>query len=185
MVIRPEQMAQMEQYAERAFQSEMADHLHAFAPARTRSMGGEWLKTLVNTGVSRARGHGFTLRGPLRLYLDLMFLFGSDFDTDPQYPWAGEVLKEQGMEMERACLLYGASREAMNKIAGPDGALMALGLGRIAETPLRDFHPEEQNWTPQALCRAYPEKARHAGPEGMRALFGEAAERAQALAARA
>ena len=68
-------------------------------------MGGEWLKTLVNTGVSRARGHGFTLRGPLRLYLDLMFLFGSDFDTDPQYPWAGEVLKEQGMEMERAAAL--------------------------------------------------------------------------------
>lgn len=181
MVIRTEQMVQMEKYAERAFESEMANHLREFAPARTQSMGDESLKTMVRAGLSKARGHGFTVRGSVRLYLDLMCVFGSDFDTDPQYPWAAEVHNESGTEMDRADRLYRSSIAAIDEIAGPTGELMVLGLCRIAETPLYDFCPEDQNSIPQALCQAYPEKARHSGPEGMRALFGEAADRARAL----
>ncbi len=130
MLIRSEQMAVMEQYAEGAFESEMAGHIREFAPARAESIGDECLRTVVRTGLFKARGHGFTCRGPLRLYLDLMCLFGSDFDTDPQCRWATEILSdpELGIEMQRATRLYERAMEFMNEIAGPGGDLLALGL---------------------------------------------------------
>jgi hypothetical protein len=48
----------------------------------------------VRRGVARAVELGFTKRGPIRLFLELEWLFGTGFDTDPQIPWAGEVLSD-------------------------------------------------------------------------------------------
>lgn len=184
MLIRSEQMTAMEQYAERAFESEMVAHIREFAPARAKSMGEERLRTVARTGLSKARGHGFTCRGPLRLYLDLMCLFGSDFDTDPQCRWASEILSDTqaGIEMQRAARLYERAMTFMNEIAGSDRELLALGLQRISATPLRQFQSGDlERSILDALFRAYPQKARQTGEDGLHVLFVKAVGGAEGL----
>lgn len=72
------------------------------------TVGDEQMLKAVRFGITQARNHGFTFRGPVQLYLELMLLFGSYFDTDPQYPWAAAILARQdsGSQMQRAEQLY-------------------------------------------------------------------------------
>src|SRR5579859_6130445 len=126
MIIRAQQMAVMDRYADRAFEREMVQHVHEFVPARAKRAGQGGVRAFVDSGISKARKRGFSGRGPLRLYLDLMLLFGSDFDSDPQYPWALDVLDGPTMhsEMERAIVLYDRAMEALDQIAGPSRDLL-------------------------------------------------------------
>ncbi|MCY1013798.1 hypothetical protein OV079_51395 [Nannocystis pusilla] len=55
------------------------------SPPLFKTLGEEPMLVVVRTGMAAAERHGFNLRGPVRMYLELMLLFGSRFDTDPQY----------------------------------------------------------------------------------------------------
>ena len=70
------------------FEKEMVDHLHTFAPPRCELAGLEAVTQLVSLGIDRAHAWGFTKRGPVRLYLEMLMLFGWGFDEDPLFPWA-------------------------------------------------------------------------------------------------
>jgi hypothetical protein len=104
MIIRREQMQALGQAALRAFEDEMVVHLADFSPPLFRAVKEDQLRIAIRLGIARAGEYGITFRGPIRLYLELMLLFGSHFDTDPQYPWATEILKDQahGLQMQRA-----------------------------------------------------------------------------------
>ena len=54
----------------------------------------EQMRKAIHFGTGQTFSHGFNFRGPVRLYLELMVLFGSHFDTDPQYPWAARILAD-------------------------------------------------------------------------------------------
>ena len=46
--------------------------------------------------------HGFTNRGPLRFYLELMCVHGWFFDEDPQNPWASVTLNTASLDDQMA-----------------------------------------------------------------------------------
>ena len=91
--IREEQMAVFEQAALRRFEDEMVVHSKIFSPRLCEVLGEEQLRVALRRAMARAGGYGFSYRGPIRLFIEFMFLFGSAFDTDPQYPWAGKILQ--------------------------------------------------------------------------------------------
>ena len=95
LVIRPEQMEVFKEAALRSFESEMVAHLAEFSPPLFKAIGEEQMRKAIQFGIDRAGSYGFDFRGPVRLYLELMLLFGSHFDTDPQYPWAAAILTNQ------------------------------------------------------------------------------------------
>ena len=75
--------------AEAFFEKEMVSPpFREFSPPLFKAVGEEQMRKAIRFGIGRADSYGFTFRGPVRLYLELMLLFGSHFDTDPQYPWA-------------------------------------------------------------------------------------------------
>src|SRR5258708_1898210 len=94
--------------AEYAFETEMVVHLAEFSPLLSKTAGEEQMRKTIRLGIAQASSHGLTNRGPVRLYLELMLLFGSHFDTDPQYPWATAILKNlsAGDQMQRAEILF-------------------------------------------------------------------------------
>ncbi|MBK7353861.1 MAG: hypothetical protein IPJ05_10285 [Nitrosomonas sp.] len=108
LVIRAEQMDVFKKTALLSFEDEMVEHLAKFSPPLYKVVGEEQMRKVIRLGMSQAAQYGFTYRGPVRLYLELMLLFGSYFDTDPQYPWAAEILtnQESGTQMQRAESLY-------------------------------------------------------------------------------
>src|SRR6266446_3642611 len=124
MKIRTEQIEVFEQAAVRNFEDEMVEHLADFSPPLFKVIKQDQMRQAVRFGMSQAGQYGLTLRGPIRLYLEMMLLFGSHFDTDPQYAWAADILKHQHSvtEMARAERLYQKTLDYQEKVSGPDDA---------------------------------------------------------------
>src|SRR5919198_5265474 len=116
LTIRPEQMEVLERGTRQRFENEMVAHGAEFSPRLSEIIGDEQLRLAVRQAIERARGFGFTNRGPIRLYVELIFLRGSDFDTDPQYPELGRILREEGDQMLRAERLFDAVSDYMDKV---------------------------------------------------------------------
>lgn len=153
------------------FVDEMRAHCHQFAPHLAEAMGERALEQHIRTTVSRGAAWGFTLRGPLRTLLEMTFLFGTDFDTDPQYPWAAEILHRDAPEMERAEALY-------QRILVYQDAVTAWAhrraLFRWLWSPPRLDAVQTEAGLVAEMTRLFPEKAEHLGAEPLKALAREA-----------
>ena len=141
LVIRNEKMKAVGNSALRTFETDMLAHLAEFSPPLFKAVKADRMRQVIRFGITQARGHGITFRGPVRLYLELMLLFGSHFDSDPQYPWAIEILNDQDgtNQMQRAKNLYRRTRDYREKVGGPRDAytLAALeNIRNIAQLPL-------------------------------------------------
>lgn len=184
LVIRQEQMEVFRAAAARGFEGEMAAHLADFSPWLFAAVGDGPLRKAIRLGTDKARGYGFTDRGPVRLYLELMLLFGSHFDTDPQYPWANAILKDVdgGSQMDRAERLYRRAMDYREKVAGPDDANTLNAFRNIlvlARQPLSLAGSDFATAMRRELALTYPEKVAYVGDEGISALIRRAMEGAR------
>jgi hypothetical protein len=165
------------------FSEELVAHLRGFAPAHAAMLGVPALRRAVGLGLARAAEHGLVTRGAARLFVELTFMLGSAFDTDPILPWAAGALRAPGGSQARADRLYsglgeylgravGARREHLYRAAA---RLEGLAIGPIlgASQPLEDA-------TLGALEAVYPEKCSFAGEAALRALVQEAVALARA-----
>jgi hypothetical protein len=119
--IRQEQAEAFRQYHLQKFEDEMVEHLNDFAPKFCEVRGEPCIRRVIRIGIERAAKYGFTNRGPVRFYIELMISLGSDFDTDPQYPWATDALGDQefGSQAVRADRLFDQLCQYMDHVAGP------------------------------------------------------------------
>jgi hypothetical protein len=122
----------------------------------------------------------------VRLYLEAMLLFGSDFDTDPQYPWATQALAAAGpaTQMERARGLYRAIDAYRTEVAGPDDRHLRAALDRLSV--FAQYRQVEENEATTAflqteLTALYPEKTRFMGADTLRTAVEHARGKAQQL----
>lgn len=169
LLIRDEQMEAFRNAALVAFEQEMLRHLSQFSPPLFKAVKAEQMRQVIRFGMSRARReYGLTFRGPVRLYLELMLLFGSHFDTDLQYPWASVILndKDNGDQMQRAEQLYHKTLEYREKVGGPQDAytLKALSaLRSLARRPLPVGMDNFHYGMLEQMDRVYPQKTEYIG----------------------
>jgi hypothetical protein len=157
-----------------SFDDEMVAHCEQFAPALTGPMGKRALRAYVMDRWRRACSFGFSLRGPIRTYIELSFLFGSDFDTDPQHAWAGKILRETDAEMARAERIYEGTCNYQDKVTvwAQRKALVRWQLtGRVPPSRSRSGFIQEAS---AEVTRVFPEKTAFVGEEALRALIDEA-----------
>jgi len=183
LVIKPSQMAQLSELARLRFAATLVVHLAAFSPPLFRAVGAVQMRRVVDFGMARAAAHGFSMQGPVRLYVESMLLFGGHFDTDPQYPWAADILEDESVpEMLRAEQLYAAVMAYRREVVGPEDvyaidalrALAALARGPLPVTPqtlaadivrqIRLLHPRKAAFTGDVALGALVAK----GIEGAR-----------------
>lgn len=186
MVIRDQQMAAFWEYARTAYHRELVAHMKEFAPQLCRIIGDRGLDSVVGWGMKRAEGYGFTRRGPIRLFLELMFRFGSDFDSDPQLPWATRTLTASPNEHElaRADRLYGKMSEYLEKIDGPNSEYALEALRRFKDalaTPPPRFLGPFQEQALADLHTFYPQKYEYLSDGPLRTVIGSAVEAARSL----
>lgn len=180
--IRSDQIKVFEDVALQNFENEMMAHSKEFSPRLCEVIGDDQLRVALRQAMKRADSYGFTFRGPIRLYIDLMFLCGSDFDTDPQYPALGGVLNASGDQMLRAEQIYEGVLDYQRKVSGPENvnvhrALEALSV--FARMPVA-FHAHDfVNEMIQEMNRAFPQKAAYVGEEGLITLIHEGHMEAQ------
>ncbi len=182
MLVRAPQLQAFRVAAELQFIDEMVAHFRRFTPPLYATLGDERAEAAVRRGVARAVELGFTKRGPIRLFLELEWLFGTGFDDDPQLPWAGETLRDPALDdemfragrLEKLCLGY------LDEVHGPEGRNADAALRRLeAEAPRWVY--TESHWRSElaeALATVFPEKASHIGPLGVERVLDRAELRA-------
>lgn len=184
MLIRPEQMETLSKVPARAFEDEMVAHLAEYSPPLFKVIKEDQMRRAVHFGLSQAGEYELTLRGPIRLYLEMMLLFGSHFDTDPQYPWANEILSDHdsGSEMERAEQLYEKVLDYLEQVSGPDAANTRKALSELSVLAREPETLSANNLAAdirQEMTRVFPQKATYVGEEGIEALIREGIDEAQ------
>jgi hypothetical protein len=186
MIVRNEQLREFEKAARAAFEQELCRHMEQFSPGQAEALGPERLRVVVVEGIKRADNYGFTNRGPVRFYLEMMFLFGSGFDTDPQYPWAAAMLNDAATQhqMQLATRLHEAAAGYLDRVAGPDRKLIFAAMDRLGSLRLEQFVSFSglEEAVLRAMQNAYPEKFAYVGIGPLRQLYGlslQAAEKVE------
>jgi hypothetical protein len=161
----------------------MVDHLHAFAPEHAARVGPEAIERVVQMGMEKCHEHGFDLRGPVRLYLEMMLLLGSHFDTDPQFGWAAEILAASSQDvMLRARHLFTETEAYLSAVYGPENAYSVRALDALSErlgTGFGPFHGRLEDALLSELSACYPERYAYVGEARLRRLAQRAIEHAR------
>jgi hypothetical protein len=173
-----------EKAAREEFEQEMLEHLKGFAPRPCEAAGEQGVRRIIRTGLERAARYRFTNCGSARFYIELMFLLGSDFDTDPLLPWAAPILNDRRDrdQLERADRLHDELRAYLAAVVGPNGAYLEAALRRIDRESLIGLQApggSAEGGMVQRLLTLYPEKCAYAGDRTLRALVGRGRELAQ------
>jgi hypothetical protein len=179
--IREEQLKAFESAAMQRLEDRMVAHLHELAPQHCAAMGEANLRKVVKTGIKRAEKYGLTFKGPVRFYLDLMIMLGSDFDTDPQYPWAAELLNGSADpdQMDRAEALYERAMKYTAEVFGQNYEYELAAARRAGALKFQDL-PSSATGSIKNLMshleRVFPEKVRFIGELPISALVARARE---------
>jgi hypothetical protein len=182
MIIRAEQMDAFENGAWLRFEDDLVAHGKEFSPRLSGVLGDEQLRVAIRLAMNRARGHGFTNRGPIRLYVEMAFLCGSAFDSDPQYSEVGAILRSGGDQMKRARRIHDGSLEYLEKVSGPDNANVRKALEDLAQFARAPVTFDLNSFVPgmlREMHRLFPQRAAYAGEQGLTALVEEGRAEAQ------
>jgi len=174
MLIRDTQIESFEQSALQHFEDEMVAHSREFNLRLCEVLGEEQLRAALRHAMKRADDHDFKNRGPIRLYIEVTFLCGSDFDTDPQYPPLGTALRSASGEMERAHDLHERMNDYLDVVAGPDNANVNRALRELSTLTRSQLPFTAANIGPgllREIHRIFPEKAEYMGEAGVKALI--------------
>ncbi len=97
LTIRPDQMKVFAQYTTTDFEHRAMDHLRRCFPERTKALDEQRLLKPVRAGIIRAKPYGIETEREVVKYIDLMVIFGREFDTDPKYPEARRILMRKDL----------------------------------------------------------------------------------------
>jgi hypothetical protein len=129
--IRKEQMHVFDLAQEQRFVDRMQQHLARWLPSQYHRAGPDETRGFVREGLERARAHGIhSTRGVAR-YLRVAFIFGLDFERDPQHAWAATILESEALPPEeRAVQLHQAAVQILREPAsGPGAGVEPTGAG--------------------------------------------------------
>ena len=80
--------------AQLRFEGELVEHFERHLPTHCAQLGEDGTHEAIRYGVQRARAYGIASEHDVATYIRHMFLFGRDFDLDPQLPWASQTLND-------------------------------------------------------------------------------------------
>jgi hypothetical protein len=185
LMIRREQMEMFSQAAVRSFEVRMVNRLNEYFPRPCAALGEAQLRYLIRFALERAKSYGITYERGVSLYLDLMFILGQSFDTDPQLPWTAEILNDETIPDEtlRTDHLYNKAMDFIDQVAGVRNEHVFNAMLRIRQEPIAppaptdapDFYGYIVAW----LNKMFPEKCMYIGEISIRRLIQRGLESAR------
>jgi hypothetical protein len=126
LIIRDAQMAVFAQRDKEMYVDRMTAYLQSKYSKQCEPLGEEGTKDLVKYGIQRAANYGINTEIAVREYLEIMMMYGRDFDIDPKHEWATRILSDPGFEhgKARADKLYeeGVGRQGAQSAATSESA---------------------------------------------------------------
>jgi hypothetical protein len=118
LTIRKEQMAVFGPLGEKAFEDRVIAHLKKVFPEQSQALGEPKLRDAIQYGTQRAAVYRIISERDVCKYIDLMILYGRDFDKDPTHSWAQSVLENQALRnpSTKVDRLFKAAKKSENQI---------------------------------------------------------------------
>ena len=100
-----------------SFGDYMLQLLDALFPEKYKAVGDDTIRQLIRQGYQCAKSYNLTSEFGIATYIGLMFMLGSGFDRDPQYPWADTVLSDAALteSTKKGELLYKGAMAHLEK----------------------------------------------------------------------
>jgi hypothetical protein len=119
LIIRAEQLEVLSAYAREDLQARMLEHVRRFFPARCNKLGELETQAFIAHGVERAKRYNLDTEAEICKYLNLMFSFGREFDTEQD--WAARVLsgRDRGGQGSLIDRLYSLALVNENRALDP------------------------------------------------------------------
>jgi len=111
LIIRHEQMQMFEDQSLKRFEDKLLKHLREFFPEPCDALGEAGVRNAIQWGRKQAQSYGFASEQEVCKYLNMMFSFGRDFDTDSDLPWVGQILDLSSVPATKLERLYAAAME--------------------------------------------------------------------------
>lgn len=139
--IRKDQYEELGKVSLKRFEDSMVEHIKEFFPKYYEIHKEPLIRKIIQYGVDRAETCGFETKRDTPLFIDLMFLLGSHFDEDVQYPWAPEILTDESIAdpISRADKLYDKAMEYLDQVAGIENEYLGRALLKVREISVEDF----------------------------------------------
>jgi len=171
MLIRKEQLDTLQNAVLCSYRNDLMDHFRVFAPELFKAAGEDQFRIFIEYGTGKAINMGLTLRGPMRLFLDLMCILGQDFDIDPQYRPLWPAGNPKQIPMPFAQRLHTNFAEYLNRCVGADKRILANALRKILSMPFDPVGTPFRSWTRERLSGIYPQKLEYMGEDNLSALL--------------
>ena len=94
LTIRHQQWAAFEAAVNQSFVNEMVGHVRQFFADQCNSMDADEVRRVCEEGLARAATYGIVSQRDVCKFVNLMFTFGRNFDADPSWPWASQILTD-------------------------------------------------------------------------------------------
>ncbi len=113
MVIRQKQMSAFTEGANTDFENRMVVHLNKCFPAECQAMQEPGVRKTIRYGIDQAAQYAVKAERDVCKYIDLMMVYGSDFNTREDLPWASRILNDKVLRNSSARMdsLFMAAKE--------------------------------------------------------------------------
>ncbi|MBV5311258.1 hypothetical protein [Chromatium okenii] len=175
LIIRAEQLAAFQQAAITTLENQLLTHIQTVTPVLTATLGEIPLRLAVQQAMTNAAQYELTERAAIRLFVELRFLLGSAFESDPQYHWIVPILRDKEIpQMVRALQIYEKTVDYQTQVLGEGGINTRTALQNLLlfmQQPfllsMRDFGPGML----RVLTDIFPLKAAYLGEEALQGII--------------
>jgi hypothetical protein len=180
--IRNEQMQAFEQVALKRFKDSMVEHIKKNFPKPIELAGEQAVRETVRLGLDRSKAYGLKTEHEICLYVDLMIMLGTGFDTDPQLPWAAATLNDETVSssVKRVEKLYDKAMEYLNRVVGQDNVFPVNALRRVRTYTIGQLEERFESDVVRSAAplfrEIWPAKWESIGSAGLGRLIGKARE---------
>jgi len=137
-------------------------HCRKMFPSLVTLQRKEHLRPYIEQSVELAKKAGFTQRGPVCVYMDMMIILGVGFERDPLHAWlAPDALTDSSSQLEKSMALYAALKNYLNTVYGEQGMFFEESLQRLRHITINTLpvNPDSYSENVHALLHAlYPQR---------------------------
>ncbi|MDR1662758.1 MAG: hypothetical protein LBR95_10145 [Azoarcus sp.] len=147
----------------------------------------ERLREILKTVCAKSEASfGFDQRGPIHGYLDLVWVYGWDFESDPQYQWVIQTKKanEALTQVEQADILFDEMQDYEEAVNGDEFQYRNAFIKNFQVLNVSALPVREATFVPDMLCvlhDLYPQKYERANEQALAQLITEERSKAAGI----
>ena len=124
MRISKNHMSGLRDAAVRDFENRMVPFLYEHFPEESEVLGEDGTRVRIRKGIHRAAQYEIVEEHDVCLYIELMYVLSEEFNSDPNYPWAREILVNQQQDpSDRIESVYDMCEQLQNAAGGREAVM--------------------------------------------------------------